>query len=64
MMRKKTTLANLDNYVIQNNTCNDLKIIPFQIKFDLKAPELKTKGLKKKVKKIKEIINKTEDLSQ
>ena len=55
MMRKTCNVANLDNYVIAKHdmSCNELKIIPMKINIDLKSAELKTKGLKPKIKKQK-----------
>ena len=69
MMRKILALPNLDNYVISKPdlSTNNVRIIPVKLEFDLKAPELKTKGLKPKVKKIKEekkSKNAKEELSQ
>ena len=69
MMRKILALPNLDNYVISKPdlSANNVRIIPVKLEFDLKAPELKTKGLKPKVKKIKEekkSKNMIEELSQ
>ena len=69
MMRKTLALPNLDNYVISKPdlSANNVRIIPVKLEFDLKAPELKTKGLKPKVKKIKEekkSKNVKEELSQ
>jgi hypothetical protein len=69
MMRKTLALPNLDNYVISKPdlSTNNVRIIPMKLDFDLKAPELKTKGLKPKVKKIKEekkSKNAKEELSQ
>ena len=51
MMRKTVVVPNLDNYVISIADPSAVRIIPLKIDFDLKAPELKTKGLKPKVKK-------------
>ena len=69
MMRKTLAVPNLDNYVISKPdlSANNVRIIPVKLDFDLKAPELKTKGLKPKVKKIKEekkSKNVKEELSQ
>jgi len=69
MMRKTLAVPNLDNYVISKPdlSTNNVRIIPVKLDFDLKAPELKTKGLKPKVKKIKEekkSKNVKEELSQ
>lgn len=54
MMRKTINVASLDNYVImkKDGSNNDLRIIPIKIEMDLKDPVLKTKGIKKKMKKI------------
>jgi hypothetical protein len=64
MIKKTIQVANLNNYVIakHDTTTNDLRIIPLKIEYDLKTPDLKTKGVKPK--KIKKSINKEEDLSQ
>ena len=52
MMKKSITFNNLDNFVINNhdNSSNDLRIIPLKVDIDLKSPELKKKGIKKKKK--------------
>jgi hypothetical protein len=63
MIRKTVAVASLANYVInkQDNSGNDLRIIPVKMDIDLKTKELKTKGLPpKKIKKSKIL---TEDLS-
>ena len=54
MMRKTITVANLDNYVItvQEKSSNETRIIPLKLEIDLKANDLKTKGVPpKKIKK-------------
>lgn len=52
MMKKSITFTNLDNFVINNhdNSSNDLRIIPLKVDIDLKSPELKKKGIRKKKK--------------
>ena len=59
MMRKTLAVPNLNNYVISKPdlSTNNVRIIPVKLDFNLKAPELKTKGLKPKVKKTKEEKN-------
>jgi hypothetical protein len=59
MMRKTITLANLDNYVIskQDISKNEMRIIPMKMEIDLKKTELKTKGIKKKSKNMKEDLS-------
>lgn len=71
MMRKTFAVPNLDNYVISKPdlSANNVRIIPVKFDIDLKAPELKTKGLKTHVKKSKEdkenkSKNNKEELSQ
>ncbi len=56
MMRKIINVANLDNYVImkQDVSTNDVRIIPQIFEMDLKAPQLKMKGVKGKKIKNKE----------
>jgi hypothetical protein len=56
MMRKIINVANLDNYVImkQDVSANDVRIIPQIFEMDLKAPQLKMKGVKGKKIKNKE----------
>jgi hypothetical protein len=63
MIRKTVAVASLANYVInkQDNSGNDLRIIPVKMEIDLKTKDLKTKGLPPK--KIKKSKNLTEDLS-
>jgi hypothetical protein len=61
MMRKTINVANLNNYVItkQDASSNaDTRIIPMKIEIDLKASDLKTKGVKPKFKKKKEDLSK------
>ena len=61
MMRKTVNVSSLDNYVIVArdnsgnplNGNNALRIIPLKMEIDLKSPDLKTKGVKPKVKKAK-----------
>jgi hypothetical protein len=61
MMRKTVNVSSLDNYVIVArdnsgnplNGNNALRIIPLKMEIDLKSPDLKTKGVKPKVKKTK-----------
>jgi hypothetical protein len=61
MMRKTVNVSSLDNYVIVArdnsgnplNGNNALRIIPLKMEIDLKSPDLKTKGVKPKVKKVK-----------
>ena len=62
MMKKTIQVASLDNYVItmHDNSSNDFRIIPLKKEIDLKTHDLKTKGVKPKLKKS---INKEEDLS-
>jgi hypothetical protein len=59
MMRKTITLANLDNYVIskQDISKNEMRIIPMKIEIDLKTNDLKTKGVRKKSKNMKEDLS-------
>ena len=58
MMRKIVTVANLDNYVIkQDNSTNEIRIIPVKIDIDLKTPDLKTKGVKKSKKQKEDLSN-------
>jgi len=54
MMRKTFAVPNLDNYVIAKHdaSANDLRVIPLQLVIDLKNPDLKTKGVRKKNKKL------------
>ena len=63
MIRKTIAVASLANYVInkQDNSGNDLRIIPVKMEIDLKTKDLKTKGLPPK--KMKKSKNLTEDLS-
>jgi hypothetical protein len=63
MIRKTIAVASLANYVInkQDNSGNDLRIIPVKMEIDLKTKDLKTKGLPPK--KIKKSKISTEDLS-
>jgi hypothetical protein len=58
MMRKKITVASLDNYVIKDTPVNEVRIIPMQMEINLKATVLKEKGVPPKKSK-----NKKEDLS-
>jgi hypothetical protein len=51
MMRKIVNISNLDNYVISTNTQNKEYILPTKKEINLHAPDLKTKGIKKKDKK-------------
>ena len=62
MMKKTIQVASLDNYVIakHDTSFTDLRIIPLKIEIDLKTQDLKTKGVRTKLKKS---INKQEDLS-
>lgn len=55
MMRKTVHVANLDNYIINvnENSANDVRVIPIKMEYDLKAPEFRTKGVKHKHKKEK-----------
>ena len=54
LIRKYTTSATLDNFVIkQHNETKDTRIIPIIIDVDLKEPSLKTKGVKEKPKREK-----------
>ena len=55
MMRKTVHVANLDNYIINvnENSANDVRVIPIKMEYDLKAPEFRTKGVKHKQKKEK-----------
>ena len=60
MMRKTIIVPNLDNYVIfpnqdlSSNICgHNLRVIPLKMDIDLKTPDLKTKGVKPKIKKSK-----------
>ena len=57
LLKKVTTMPTLDNYVTSVDTSNpDSKFIPLHLEIDLKAPALKTKGLRVKAKKdIKDI---------
>jgi len=64
MIRKTVAVASLANYVIhhkQDNSGNDLRIIPVKMEIDLKTKDLKTKGLPSK--KMKKSKISTEDLS-
>jgi hypothetical protein len=64
MIRKTVAVASLANYVIhhkQDNSGNDLRIIPVKMEIDLKTKDLKTKGLPPK--KMKKSKISTEDLS-
>jgi len=62
MMRKTITVSNLDNYIIskQDNSMNEVRIIPIKLEIDLKTHDLKTKGVTPKKSKSKK---KKEDLS-
>ena len=62
MMRKTITVSNLDNYIIskQDNSMNEVRIIPLKLEIDLKTHDLKTKGIPPKKVKSKK---KKEDLS-
>lgn len=62
MMKKTIQVASLDNYVItvHDNSSTDFRIIPLKKKIDLKTPDLKTKGVKTRLKKSKKF---EEDLS-
>jgi hypothetical protein len=62
MMRKTITVSNLDNYIIskQDNSMNEVRIIPLKLEIDLKTHDLKTKGVTPKKSKSKK---KKEDLS-
>jgi hypothetical protein len=62
MMKKTIQVASLDNYVItmHDNSSTDFRIIPLKKEIDLKTHDLKTKGVKPRLKKS---INKEEDLS-
>ena len=55
MMKKNIKIANLDNYVtiINDLSANDTRVIPMKVDIDLRQPNLKTKGVKTKVKKNK-----------
>jgi hypothetical protein len=54
LIRKYTTSATLDNFVIkQHNEAKDTRIIPIILDVDLKEPSLKTKGVKEKPKREK-----------
>lgn len=54
LIRKYTTSATLDNFVIkQHNETKDTRIIPIILDVDLKEPSLKTKGVKDKPKREK-----------
>jgi len=54
LIRKYTTSATLDNFVIkQHNETKDTRIIPIILDVDLKEPSLKTKGVKEKPKREK-----------
>jgi hypothetical protein len=51
MMKKMVKISNLDNFVIQTQSeKNENRIIPVKKEIDLKAANLKTKGIKKKKK--------------
>ena len=54
-MKKNIKIANLDNYVtiINDLSANDTRVIPMKVDIDLRQPNLKTKGVKTKVKKNK-----------
>jgi hypothetical protein len=45
MMRKTIVMASLDNYVINKQEKNEKRIIPMKMDIDLKAIDLKTKGI-------------------
>ncbi len=49
-MKKMVKISNLDNFVIQTQSeeKNEKRIIPIKQEIDLKAANLKTKGIKKK----------------
>jgi hypothetical protein len=52
LMRKHSTIATLDNFVIKlPNETSDTRIIPLIIDVDLKEPSLKKKGVKDKKEK-------------
>lgn len=53
MMKKMIKIANLDDFVIiaNNKKENDDRIIPIKKEIDLKTPNLRIKGIKKKMKK-------------
>lgn len=55
MMKKNIKISNLDNYVtiINDLSANDTRVIPMKVDIDLRQPNLKTKGVKTKVKKNK-----------
>ena len=54
LMRKHSTIATLDNFVIKlPNETSDTRIIPLIIDVDLKEPSLKKKGVKDKKRKEK-----------
>ena len=53
MMKKTIKVANLDDFVIISNKVDEKeeRTIPIKKEIDLKSPNLKTKGIKKKIKK-------------
>ena len=62
MMRKTINVSNLDNYVMSTKSSdNSLRVIPLKLEIDLKAPHLKTKGVKPKTKDKKILVYNTND---